>query len=31
MQYHQESVPGQQDSAYLFDKFTKMMEDWKNA
>ena len=31
VQYHPESAPGPQDSAYLFDKFTKMMEDWKNA
>ena len=31
MQYHPESASGPQDSAYLFDKFTKMMEDWKNA
>ncbi len=31
VQYHPESAPGPQDSAYLFDKFIKMMEDYKNA
>ncbi|MFI3319436.1 MAG: glutamine-hydrolyzing carbamoyl-phosphate synthase small subunit [Rikenellaceae bacterium] len=31
VQYHPESAPGPQDSAYLFDKFIKMMEDHKNA
>lgn len=27
VQYHPESAPGPQDSAYLFDKFIKMMEE----
>lgn len=31
VQYHPESAPGPQDSTYLFDKFIKNMEDWKNA
>lgn len=31
VQYHPESAPGPQDSAYLFDNFIKMMEDHKNA
>ena len=31
VQYHPESAPGPQDSAYLFDKFIKMMEEHKNA
>ncbi len=31
VQYHPESAPGPQDSAYLFDKFIKMMEEGKNA
>ncbi|MEG2614504.1 MAG: glutamine-hydrolyzing carbamoyl-phosphate synthase small subunit, partial [Alistipes sp.] len=31
VQYHPESAPGPQDSAYLFDKFIKMMEEKKNA
>ncbi len=31
VQYHPESAPGPQDSAYLFDKFIKMMEDNRNA
>ena len=31
MQYHPESASGPQDSAYLFKKFTKIMEDHKNA
>ncbi len=31
VQYHPESAPGPQDSAYLFDKFIKMMEDNQNA
>lgn len=30
VQYHPESAPGPQDSAYLFDRFVKMMEG-KNA
>lgn len=31
VQYHPESSPGPEDSAYLFDKFIKTMEDNKNA
>lgn len=31
VQYHPESAPGPQDSAYLFDQFTRMMEDAKHA
>ena len=31
VQYHPESAPGPQDSAYLFKKFTKIMEEHKNA
>ncbi|MEG1622409.1 MAG: glutamine-hydrolyzing carbamoyl-phosphate synthase small subunit [Alistipes sp.] len=31
VQYHPESAPGPQDSAYLFDTFIKMMEESKNA
>ncbi|MFI3282348.1 MAG: gamma-glutamyl-gamma-aminobutyrate hydrolase family protein, partial [Rikenellaceae bacterium] len=31
VQYHPESAPGPQDSAYLFDKFIKMMEEHRNA
>ena len=31
VQYHPESAPGPQDSAYLFDKFIQMMEESKNA
>lgn len=31
VQYHPESAPGPQDSAYLFDKFIQMMEEHKNA
>ena len=31
VQYHPESAPGPQDSAYLFDKFIKMMEEQNNA
>lgn len=31
VQYHPESAPGPEDSAYLFDKFIKMMEEEKNA
>ena len=30
VQYHPESAPGPQDSAYLFDRFIKMMEEDKN-
>lgn len=31
VQYHPESAPGPEDSAYLFDRFIKLMEDGKNA
>ncbi len=31
VQYHPESAPGPQDSAYLFDQFIAMMEGRKNA
>ena len=31
VQYHPESAPGPQDSAYLFDEFTRMMEEKENA
>ncbi len=31
VQYHPESAPGPNDSTYLFDKFIKMMEEYKNA
>ena len=31
VQYHPESAPGPQDSAYLFDRFIKMMEEWNHA
>ena len=31
VQYHPESAPGPQDSAYLFDRFIKMMEERKNV
>ena len=31
VQYHPESAPGPQDSAYLFDYFIKMMEGQNNA
>lgn len=27
VQYHPESAPGPQDSAYLFDRFVKLMEE----
>lgn len=29
VQYHPEASPGPHDSAYLFDQFVKMMEEWK--
>ncbi|HEV2416556.1 MAG TPA: carbamoyl phosphate synthase small subunit, partial [Terriglobia bacterium] len=29
VQYHPEASPGPHDSAYLFDEFVKMMEEWK--
>lgn len=31
VQYHPESAPGPQDSAYLFDEFITMMEDARHA
>ena len=31
MQYHPESASGPQDSAYLFGKFTKIMEEFRHA
>ena len=31
VQYHPESAPGPQDSIYLFDRFIKNMEDYRNA
>ena len=31
VQYHPESAPGPQDSAYLFDTFIQLMEEEKNA
>ena len=31
VQYHPESAPGPQDSAYLFDEFIRMMEETRNA
>ncbi|MBE6220714.1 MAG: glutamine-hydrolyzing carbamoyl-phosphate synthase small subunit [Rikenellaceae bacterium] len=31
VQFHPESAPGPQDSAYLFDKFIKLMEEYQNA
>ena len=30
VQYHPESAPGPQDSAYLFDRFILMMEEERN-
>ena len=30
VQYHPESAPGPQDSAYLFDRFISMMEEERN-
>lgn len=30
VQYHPESAPGPQDSAYLFDRFIKLMEEERN-
>ena len=29
VQYHPESAPGPQDSAYLFDRFLENMKQWK--
>lgn len=31
VQYHPESAPGPQDSAYLFDRFIKLMEEKRHA
>ena len=31
VQYHPESAPGPQDSAYLFDQFLAMMEEHRHA
>lgn len=31
VQYHPESAPGPQDSAYLFDVFFQMMTEWKEG
>ena len=31
VQYHPESAPGPQDSAYLFDRFIEVMEGQNNA
>ena len=31
VQYHPESAPGPQDSAYLFDRFIEVMEEQNNA
>lgn len=31
VQYHPESAPGPQDSSYLFDIFTTMMDEWKGG
>ncbi|MGH9327516.1 MAG: glutamine-hydrolyzing carbamoyl-phosphate synthase small subunit [Terriglobia bacterium] len=31
VQYHPEASPGPHDSAYLFDQFVKMMEEWKSS
>ena len=31
VQYHPESAPGPQDSAYLFDRFINLMEEWNHA
>lgn len=31
VQYHPESAPGPQDSAYLFDRFIELMEEKKNV
>ena len=30
VQYHPESAPGPQDSAYLFDKFVSLMKEAKH-
>ncbi|MDK1022383.1 MAG: hypothetical protein QGD90_12190, partial [Candidatus Hydrogenedentes bacterium] len=31
VQYHPESSPGPHDSRYLFERFTKLMDQWKAA
>ena len=31
VQFHPEASPGPKDTAYLFDKFLKMMQDFKNS
>lgn len=31
VQYHPESAPGPEDSTYLFDRFTEILEEHKNA
>jgi carbamoyl-phosphate synthase small subunit len=31
VQYHPEASPGPHDSAYLFERFAKMMEEWKGG
>lgn len=31
VQFHPEASPGPADTAYLFDRFVKMMEDWKGV
>ncbi len=31
VQYHPEASPGPHDSAYLFDNFVKMMEEWRGG
>jgi carbamoyl-phosphate synthase small subunit len=31
VQYHPEASPGPHDSAYLFERFVKMMEEWKGG
>lgn len=31
VQYHPEASPGPHDSAYLFEDFVKMMEEWKSS
>ena len=31
VQYHPESAPGPQDSAYLFDRFIRLMEETSHA
>ena len=31
VQYHPEAAPGPHDAAYLFDRFTRMMDTWSGA